>query len=82
MKDMYEQLGFKQPKFLENHYGIKIYIGTKNEEDWCVEIPKELCKKECSKFDYDSNFTFYFVTEKHALELAERYTELAKSLKG
>lgn len=79
MKSAYEKLGFEQPKILENPYGIRIYIGTKNEEDWCVEVPKELCKKSCSKFNYDNNFTFYFVTEQYALEIAERYTALAKA---
>ena len=78
MKSTYEKLGFEQSKILENPYGIRIYIGTKGEEDWCVEIPKELCKKSCSKFNYDNNFTFYFVTEQYALEIAERYTALAK----
>lgn len=42
MEDVYKKLGFKHPEFLENPYGIKIYIGTKGEDDWCVEIPKEL----------------------------------------
>lgn len=78
MASAYEKLGFEQSKILENPYGIRIYIGTKGEEDWCVEIPKALCKKNCSKFNYDNNFTFYFITEEYALEIAERYTALAK----
>lgn len=78
MKDKYKQLGFNHPKFLENPYGIRIYIGTDGEDDWCVEIPKRLCKKFCGKFNCDNGFTFYFVTEKLALEIAEKYTKLAK----
>jgi hypothetical protein len=79
---MYEKLGFKQPNILVNPYGIKIYVGTKGEDDWCVEIPKELCKKKCACYKYDKNYIFYLVTEDHALALAEIYTELVKKIKG
>ena len=79
MDDTYKKLGFERAKILENPYGIKIYIGTKGEDDWCVEVPKELCNIKCSSFKYDKNFMFYLVTEEYALEIASKYTELAKS---
>lgn len=78
MDDKYEQLGFERPKILENPYGIRIYIGTKGEEDWCVEIPKELCKMKCASFNYDKNYMVYLVSEEYALEVAEKYTKLAQ----
>lgn len=81
MKDKYEQLGFNHPKFLENPYGIRIYIGTKGEKDWCIGIPNKLIRAKCSSFKYDKNVMFYFVTEKYALSIAEKYTELAKKFK-
>ncbi len=46
MSNIYEHLGFNTPKFLENPYGIKIYMGTKDKDDWCVVIPKELVRKK------------------------------------
>ena len=51
MENIYKELGFKQPEILVNPYGIKIYIGTKGDSDWAVEIPKELCKAKCSILD-------------------------------
>ena len=70
MKEVFERLGFKQPQYLENQYGIRIYIGTKDKDDWCVEIPKKLCNNSLS--------TFYLITEEKALSIAEKYTRIAK----
>lgn len=81
MGDLYKKLGFKQPQFLENKCGIRIYIGTKGLDDWCVVIPKELVKLKCSRYNYDKDYAIYFVTEEHALATAETYTELARNLK-
>ena len=81
MEDLYKKLGFKKPQFLENKYGIRIYIGTKGLDDWCVVIPKELVKLKCSRYNYDKDYAIYFVTEKHALATAETYTKLAMNLK-
>ena len=89
MTDVYKQLGFKQPDYLENQYGIRIYIGTIGKNDWCVEIPKELVlkelvKKKCNDYgydyykDYDKNFVAYFISETFALEIAKEYTQIAK----
>ena len=49
MESLYESLGFKQPEFVENPCGIRIYLGTKDKEDWCVEIPKELVQIKCPR---------------------------------
>ena len=70
------------PDFLYNPYGIRIYIGTKGEDDWAVEIPNELTKTKSSAFKYDKNVMLYLVTEEYALEIARVYTEMAKKLKG
>lgn len=45
MSNLYEELGFKTPEFLENHHGIRIYIGAKDEDDWCVVIPSKVVNK-------------------------------------
>lgn len=79
MDDLYKQLGFKQPAFLMNPYGIRIYIGAEGGDDWCVVIPKELVKLKNSCYNYDQDYTVYFVTEREALEIARMYTELAKN---
>jgi hypothetical protein len=78
MEDLYAALGFKKPEYLSNRYGIKIYIGTKDREDWCVEIPKELAKKKYSGYNCKCNYGVYLVSEKYALEVAKVFTELAK----
>ncbi len=78
MENLYNLLGFKKPEYLMNHYGIKIYIGTKGEEDWCVEIPKELAKKKYSGYNCKCNYGVYLVSEGHALSVAEEFTKLAR----
>ena len=86
MEVLYNQLGFKQPEFVENPYGIKIYIGTKGEDDWCVSIPKELveikCQRRCIHYNNNKDFEVYFITEEHALEMAKEFTELARTYLG
>lgn len=82
MTNLYAELGFRQPEYLENSYGIKIYIGTKGKEDWCVEIPKEIVKEKYKDYKYNHNYTVYLVDEAHALAVAKKYTELAKQLKS
>lgn len=82
MEDIYKKLGFKYPEYVENPYGIRIYIGTKYQDDWSVLIPKKLAKMKCRYYNCDSDYAVYFVTEEDALEIAKMYTELAKQLKG
>ena len=82
MEALYERLGFKRPEYLENPYGIKIYIGTKGEDDWGVVIPKELVKMKCKEYNFCNDYNVYFVDETYALTIAEMYTELAERLKG
>ena len=78
MKDIYKQLGFKRPDYMENTYGIRIYIGTEGKDDWCVEIPKEICDAASKKYKYGKNIMHYLVTEEQALEIATQYTEVAR----
>lgn len=82
LKDLYEKLEFKYPKILVNPYGIKIYIGTKDKDDWCIVVPKEIIRlKHRGYSKYDKDFVLYFITEQHALEVAKTYTDLAKANK-
>lgn len=78
-QDQYTALGFKPPAFIENPYGIKIYIGTKGKEDWTVVIPQWIMQRE---HNYNKDFAFYLVTEEHALSTAERATRWAQKYKG
>jgi len=82
MEDIYKELGFKQPKILVNPYGIKIYVGTKGEDDWCVVIPKELVRMKCSHYSIDQDYCLYLITEGEALAMAREYADLARKLKG
>lgn len=82
MEALYKELGFKQPKLLRNPHGIRIYIGTKGKDDWCVVVPKKLVKLKCPHYDLDKDYAIYLVTEQEALAVAKEYTELAKNLKG
>lgn len=80
--DLYSKLGFKRPEFLENPYGIRIYLGTKGRSDWCIVIPKALVKLKCSQYDHYQDYAMYFISEHEALSVAKMYTELAKKSKG
>jgi hypothetical protein len=82
MDNLYEQLGFKQPKILMNHYGIKIYVGTEGKDDWCVVIPNWLVRSKRPCFINTNDFALYLVSEQEALELAKEYTEHARKMKG
>ena len=73
----YAEVGFKVPDYIENSYGIKIYIGTKDKEDWCVEIPQRLTEGSYAK--YKQSLTFYGISEQMALRMAKKYTNIAKT---
>ena len=82
MESKYKELGFKKPDYVENRYGIKIYLGTKDKDDWCVEIPKELLQTNPKYPAWNNkNMAFFNVTEKVALEIAEDYTKRGKCIK-
>ena len=82
MNDLYEQLGFKQPKILMNSYGIKIYVGTKDKDDGGVVIPNWLIKSKRPCYIDTKDYALYLVTEQEALALAKEYTEHARKMKG
>jgi hypothetical protein len=88
MQDKYTELGFKPPAFIENPYGIKIYIGTKGKDDWTVVIPQWIIQREFGHNEYfkkckcNKDVVLYLVTEEHALEMAERFTKIAQRYKG
>lgn len=83
MKDLYKSLGFNEANYVENPYGIKIYLGTKDKDDWCVEIPKELMQEVHSNYyknhyKFDKNCVVYCVREEDALNIAKKYTDWAR----
>ena len=75
---MYEALGFKSPDFIANLYGIKIYMGTKGKDDWCIEVPRELAKIKCPNYPFDYNYVVYLISEEEALQIAREFTALAE----
>ena len=75
---MYEALGFKN-NVIVNPYGIKIYLGTKGKDDWCIEVPKELCKLKCPNYPFDYNYCDYLISEEQALQIAGEFTGYAES---
>jgi len=81
MENLYKQLGFQSPDFVENHCGIRIYLGKKGENDWCVVVPRVLCELKSKSFKYGKDVAFYLISEKEALSIAKEYTELAKRMK-
>ena len=78
MEDIYKSLGFKSPDFVENAYGIKIYLGTKDESDWCIEVPRELCKLKTPHYPFGYNYVVYLESEEEVLRIAREFTELAE----
>lgn len=77
-EDTYKSLGFTTPHFLENLYGIKIYMGTKGKSDWCVEIPKELARMKCPQYKFNYAYVVYLTSEEEVLRIAREFTELAE----
>ena len=69
VEDLYKQLEFKQPQFLENPYGIRIYIGTKGKDDWCVVIPKKLAKMQCRYYNCDNVYFLISLNQRQALRI-------------
>lgn len=78
MEDIYKNLEFKRPEIIENPYGIKIYLGTKGKEDWCIEVPKELARKKCHGYKLDCNYVVYLTSEEEVLRIAREFTQLAR----
>ena len=78
MKAEYTKLGFKKPEYLENEYGIKIYLGTTDKDNWCVEIPKKFMGKDYEKY-CDKDFAIYMISEETALSVARKYTNYARA---
>ena len=82
INDTYKALGFKSPDFIENQYGIKIYLGTKGKDDWCVEIPKEMARIKSISRVPNCNVVFYLVSEAEAIRLAADWTCFAERWQG
>jgi hypothetical protein len=78
MEKEYESLGMKKAIILQNDYGIKIYCGTKGNDDWCVEVPKKLMRKIYSSYACNYNYVVYLISEEEALRIADSYTITAK----
>ena len=78
MEDAYKSLGFKPTDILVNAYGIKIYLGTKGKNDWCIEVPKELCKMKTPLYPFGYDYAVYLESEEEVLRIAREFTELAE----
>ena len=74
MENAYQSLGFKQAEILTNPYGIKIYVGTKGKDDWCIEVPRALARKKCPHYDCNYNYVVYLVSEAEVLRIAREFT--------
>lgn len=74
----YKSLGFQSPDFIVNAYGIKIYLGTKDKDDWCIEVPIELCKLKCPNYPFSYGYRDYLTSEEEVLRVAREFTELAE----
>lgn len=83
MDDLYASLGFKAPDFVENQYGIRIYLGTKGKEDWCVEIPYKLIIQKLPQYigKCTKNVIVYFISEEDVLSIAEEFTTIARKMR-
>ena len=80
-EDIYKSLGFEPPKFVENPYGIKIYLGTKGENDWCVEVPREIVKLIYPQYAFGYNYVVYLESEEEVLRVAREFTTYAERSK-
>lgn len=73
MNEKYTKLGFKTPRYVENRFGIKIYLGTTGKDNWSVEIPKKFIGEKYEKY-CEENFTISMVSEECVLAIASKYT--------
>lgn len=72
MQEFYD-MGFNLPEYITHRAGIILYIGTKNQADWAITIPRYLVNR-VNGDDYTyREFTFYNVTYEMALSLAQKY---------
>lgn len=79
----FEKIGFKTPRILVNKYGIKVYIGTPNNEDWCIEIPAQYVSKKMEKCSPltakyykhlgKEDFAYYCISEEECLRIANEW---------
>lgn len=93
MENIYKRLGFKTPDFLENEYGIKIYLGTVGKADWAVEIPSKIIKRKHEDLSHsgidipglktflEQNFVYYSLTESQAIDKSDFWTGIAMDMK-
>ena len=79
--EKFESLGFKKPDFIENEYGIKIYIGTKGKDDWCIEIPLKLVQEKTHCKIYNKNVVMYFISEEETFNIASEFTNIARNMR-
>ena len=80
MESIYKELGFDKTQILQNEYGIRIIVGTKDNDDWCVSIPRALVVKKHPFYRCTLDYTLYLVSEKQALATAKVYTDFARNL--
>ena len=80
MKAEYTELGFKKPEYLDNKYGIKIYLGTTDKDDWCVEIPKKFMGKYYEKYSYEQKHSSQIGIRLGSAETQRRHTRTHKGL--
>ena len=77
-EDAYKSLGFEPPEFVVNEYGIKIYLGTKGKDDWCVEVPREIVKLIYPHYPFGYNYAVYLESEEEVLRVAREFTTYAE----
>ena len=82
----FELLGFEQSRWIENKYGIKVYIGKNDLDDWCIHIPFIIAEnfhgKDMVKTFGKHGLNWYGVSKQFAYRKASLYTESAKKVFG
>lgn len=75
------KFGFKVPQVIENDYGIKVYIGSENNNNWALFIPPELLiLKYPDAIDWALNgMTHFDVTKGFCLYKVKEWEEFMKS---
>ena len=79
MEDKYTELGFVH-HYVTNSYGIRILFGTPGNDDWCIEIPAELVRRDNNLYKSDKPLVMYCISEEETLRMAEKYTNIARNI--
>lgn len=75
----FSSLGFQKEERIVNNYGMIIYVGYDNSDDWALHIPTKIMKiikKDYEKLLGNKGYTIYGLTKEQCFSIAESYLKV------